>query len=99
MSNNENLAKAAKGLEPNMVDKFGNKWYIDPVGTRHAQDTDKHGISLGVAATVWVVESIDGLFKICLVIDNKTVFEAQHVQQVGHEIDRLRALKLAGRRF
>jgi hypothetical protein len=92
---NDKIASNVKGLEPNMIDKFGNKWYIDSYGTDYAQKK----VQLDPTAEVWVVESIDGQFKLCLVIDKTTVFEAQHVQQIGHEIDKLSAFKKAGRKF
>ena len=98
-SENAQAKKAVAGLQPDMVDKFGTKWYLDKAGSTYASAYDRTGTSLGDGATVWLLEEINGQFKMCLVIDRQVVFEGFHVQQIGHEIDRLRALKKAGRKF
>ena len=96
---NEQAKAYIAGIQPDMVDKFGTKCYLDKPGSTYASSTDRHGATLGDGATVWLLEELNGQFKMCLVIDRQVVFEGFHVQQIGHEIDRLRALKLAGRKF
>lgn len=82
--------------KPEMVDKYGTKWYLDKGGSDYASVRDRYGISLG-EASVWLLEELNGTFKMCLVIDQQVVFEGTTVQQIGNEIDRLRALRRAGR--
>lgn len=92
--------KAAVAVRtPEMVDKFGTKWYLDKEGSTYASARDQTGTTLGDGATVWLLEELNGTFKIVLVIDNTVVFEGFSVQEVGNEITKLRALKAAGRRF
>lgn len=97
--NNEQARAQVAGIQPDMVDKFGTKWYLDRPGSTYASAFGRSGTTLGDGATVWLLEEINGQFKMCLVIDQQVVFEGFSVQQIGHEIDRLRALKLAGRKF
>lgn len=77
-------------IQPEMVDKFGTKWYLDKGGSTYAAAT------LGDGATVWLIEELNGAMRICLVIDQKVVFEAATVQEVGQEIDRITAMVKAG---
>ena len=94
----EGLKEAAAQLQPNMIDKFGTKWYLDEAGSAYASSRDTHGTTLGDGATVWVIEELNGQLKMCLVINQKVMFEGFHVQQVGQAIDMLRAMIRAGRK-
>lgn len=90
------LKEQIKTVEPNMVDKFGTKWYIDPGGSQYAQTPDQRGIML-VNTTVWVIEELDGSIRMCIVENNRVIYENYWVQQIGQEIDRLKAFKYANR--
>ena len=101
------LIDSTKGLTPNMVDKYGTKWYLDKAGSTYASARDSHNISLE-DATVWLIEELNGRFRMCLVIDKQVVYETTYIEagqeaffisRVGEEVNRLRALKGAGRRF
>lgn len=99
------LKEQTAQLQPNMVDKNGTKWYIDPAGSQYASMVDQYGITLGDGASVWAIEELNGQMKICLVLTSmKTgvpvqfvAFEHYTVQAIGHEIDRLRAMLRAGK--
>jgi len=88
--NNEALAKHVKDNQPNMVDEFGTKWFLDPGGSNYASMPDKHGIALK-DATVWVIEELNGSIRMCLVQHQKVIYENFYVQQIGQEIDKLKA--------
>lgn len=92
----ETLKRTVSTLQPDMVDKFGTKWYLDKAGSTYASAVDNHGVTLGDGATVWLLEEMNQTFKMCLVIDQKVCFEGFTVQQVGQAIDHLRARKRAG---
>ncbi len=101
------LSETTKNITPNMVDKYGTKWYLDKSGSTYASSRDNYNVTLG-DATVWLIEELNGRFRMCLVIDKQVVYETTYIengqepffiQKIGQEVDRLRALKGAGRRF
>jgi hypothetical protein len=90
----EKLKEQTVGLQPNLVGPDGTKWYLDPAGTEYAQRKDQRGVSMP-RANVWVIEKLNGEFKMCLVEDNITRFEGFWVDQIGGEIDRIKAIRYA----
>ena len=90
----EKLKEQTTGLQPTLVGPDGTKWYLDPAGTEYAQKKDHRGISMP-RANVWVIEKLNGDFRMCLVEDGITRFEGFWVDQIGQEIDRIKAIRYA----
>ena len=88
------LKKQVTGIQPNIVGPDGTKWFIDPGGTQYAQMKDQRGIAMP-RAHVWVIEKLNGDLRMCLVEDGITRFEGFWVDQIGQEIDRIKAIRYA----
>lgn len=86
--------------EPDLVGNDGSKWYMDRDGSDYASRADKYGISL-LNTTVWLVQHLNDAWSVALIQESKNIYEVaadeRAVQKIGQEIDRLKAMRKAGR--
>lgn len=74
---------------PDMIDKFGTKWWLDKSASDYASRRDQRGITLG--AEVWMIEELNGARRLVLVENQKVIFECDKLEDMGSKIDQLKA--------